>query len=151
MLSSLIIIISHSFRLGLSTYLSYPRIHFHGQFRVDSNTRNNDLCNFRVSHNLNNDRDDLDFGFNGTNEFHFFRTRVTSVVYEDGSANTNDPIVGHDIFSNLKRPYAKLIDLDVDLQRHSTIYGMKDFGIKWNDDFPEEDNDILLKENGHAV
>ncbi len=61
----------------------------------------------------------------------------TSVVYESGDTSTNDPIIGHSIIGNLQRPFAKFVDLDVDVQTHSTIYGLQ-FGITWNESNPEE-------------
>lgn len=58
-----------SFRFGLSSYLGYPRINFQGHFRADSNTHNNDVCNYRdapipVDHYV-------DWNSQGTNEFEF--------------------------------------------------------------------------------
>lgn len=132
--------LEYSLQPGLGSYLGYPRIHFHGQFRADSDTRNNERCNYRMDHKLNSDTNGVDWGFNGTNEFQFFNTSVTSVVYENGSISDDDPIIGQYIFSNLEHPYAKLTDLDTDEQGHSTIYGMEHFGIKWSRDFPKEDD-----------
>lgn len=84
--------------------------------------------------------DDLngDWGFNGTNEFQFFDVGITSVVYQDGSTSETDSIVGRDIIGNLKRPFAKLTDLDTDIQDHSTIYGLN-FGVAWDDWDSSED------------
>ena len=74
-----------------------------------------------------------DWGFNGTNEFSFFDVKVTSVVDSSGENSMNDPVIGQSIVDNLKRPFSKLVDLDVDCQDKSTIYGMK-FGVSWGED-----------------
>ena len=129
--------------MGHCSYLSYPRIHFAGQFRADSDTRNNDPCNYDPQFELNLDTNGVDWGFNGTNEFQFFDTEVTSVYYGDGTMSTSDPVVGRGIVGNLERPFAKLTDLDVDCQDHSSIYGLK-FGIQWSDDHPESDADLAF-------
>ena len=80
---------------------------------------------------LNDDLNNVDWGFNGTNEFQFYDTAVTSVVYQDGTSSSTDSIVGCSIVDNLNRPFAKLTDLDTDIQDHSTIYGMN-FGLSWD-------------------
>ena len=95
---------------------------------------------------LNPDLNSVDWGFNGTNEFEFFNTYISSVVYQDGSSSVEDPVVGRHIIGNLERPFAKLTDLDTDCQDHSTIYGLK-FGIKWSEDFPDDDTDIAFYGN----
>ena len=82
---------------------------------------------------LNDDLNGVDWGFNGTNEFQFYDVAVTSVVYHDGSTSEGDSIVDHNIIGNLKHPFAKLTDLDTDMQDHSTVYGMN-FGISWGSD-----------------
>ena len=87
-----------------------------------------------------------DWGFNGTNEIEFYNAHITSVVNSSGHLSTKDAIVGRNIIGNFRQPFAKLTDLDVDAQMHSTIYGLK-FGVKWNDDFPEERDDIAFYGN----
>ena len=62
---------------------------------------------------------------------------MTSVVYQNGTESLSDAVVGRTIVGNLKRPNAKITDLDVDAQDKSTIYGMN-FGITWNETFPSE-------------
>lgn len=130
---------------ALTSYLGYPRIHFAGQFRADPDTRNNFRCNYRLSEPLASDLN-ADWGFNGTSEFQFYNTYVTAVVNKTGQLSTKDAIVGNYIIGNLRRPFAKLTDLDVDAQMHTTIYGMK-FGIKWNNDFPDNSDDIAFDSN----
>jgi len=127
-----------SIQAALGSYLDYPRLHFYGHFRADSCTRNNDRCNYRMDKAFNPDLNGADWGFNGTNEFHMYDVRATSVVYKDGTNSTTDSVIGHRIIDNLKRSHAKLTDLDTDIQDHSTIYGMN-FGIKWGDKSYNED------------
>ena len=122
---------------ALGSYLGYPRVHFAGQFRADTDTRNNARCNYRMDKELDDDLNG-DWGFNGTNEFQFFDVGVTSVVYQDGTTSDTDSIIGRNIIGNLKRPFAKLTDLDTDIQDHSTIYGLN-FGIAWDDWDDSED------------
>lgn len=125
-----------------SSYLGYPRIHFAGQFRADSNTRNNDFCNYRLDKPTNPDLNGMDWNANGTNEFQFVHTKVTSVLYKDGTSSTTDPLVGQNIIGNLKRPIAKLVDIN-NSGAHMSIFGMK-FGIQWVKDFPTSNDRTLL-------
>lgn len=111
---------------ALCSYLDYPRIHFARKFRVDTNAINNDHCNFRMDTEI--DAKPVIHNF-GSNSFQFFDTEITSVVFENGKKINLDPLVTKKIVNNVNRPFAKLVDLDVDCQMHSTIYGM-DFGIK---------------------
>jgi hypothetical protein len=62
---------------------------------------------------------------NGTGEFHFFNTTITSAVYENGTLTENDTVVGSHLVSNLLQPPAKLVDVDTKAQTKSTIYGLK--------------------------
>lgn len=111
----------------MCSYLGYPRLNFVGNFRADSCTRNNIRCNYKMDYPLNPDTN-ADWGFNGTNEFQFFGTKITSIVLEDGTESNDDPVVGCEIVQNIDEPFPKLTDLDVDVQDKSTIYGMK-FGV----------------------
>ena len=68
----------------------------------------------------------------GSNSFLFYNATVTGMVRVNGSLIENsegDPLFGQEIVTNIDRPFAKLVDLDVDCQMHSTIYGMN-FGIR---------------------
>ena len=76
-----------------------------------------------------------DTNVNGTNECSFLDTKVTSVVYNNGSTSTIDELVNASIVDNEGRPFAKMIDIDVDIQGKSTIHGMT-FGIR----IPEGDS-----------
>lgn len=117
------------FQPALSSYLGYPRINFAGQYSVDTNYINNDRCNYRM---------DVDIEVTptlhnyGSNSFRFYETKVTSVVYSDGTLESDpsvEPIIDKKVVNNVNRPFAKLVDLDVDCQLHSAIYGMN-FGIQ---------------------
>ena len=113
------------------SYLEVPRIHFTGKFRADVNTRNNDNNTFSAGQ-LNPDQN-ADWNFNGTNEFSFFDTSIVAVdLSSSGSADPEDPVLSAIISNNADRVLPKIVDLDVDCQKVSTIYGMK-FGIGWNE------------------
>ena len=121
----------HSLQLVHCSYLDYPRIYFAGEFRADSNAINNYPCNFRMDHNIPyNDPPEIhDYG---SNSFMFYNATVTGMVKMDGNLIENsegDSLFGQEIMTNIDHPFAKLVDLDVDCQMHSTIYGMK-FGIR---------------------
>ena len=73
-------------------------------------------------------------------------TRVTAVVDESGELSIEDSIVGSEIIGNLKRPIAKLTDLDIGAGEHSILFGLN-FGIR-NDD---ENGDIAFHESGHQT
>lgn len=111
----------------ICSYLSHPRLNFAGQFRADNDIQNNKRCNYRLDYPGPQTQSYL----SGTNEFQFLDTKIISVVYKDGQTSLTDPIVGSSIVGNLDQPFAKLVDLDVDVQDKATIYGMK-FGVSWN-------------------
>lgn len=126
-----IILLLYSLHLVLCSYLDYPRVHFAGEFRVDSTVINNFRCNFRMDHDIPyNDPPEMhDYG---SNSFLFYNAVVTGMVRVNGSLIENsegDRLFGQEIVTNIDRPFAKLVDLDVDCQMHSTIYGMN-FGIR---------------------
>ena len=101
-----------------ATYLDFPRINFVGKFRTDISTLNNDRTNYNYI------TSDTGFDQYGTGEFYFLETFVTSVVYENGMVSQEDAIVDASLLNNLDSTSAKLVDLDVDAMRKSTIYGM---------------------------
>ena len=113
------------FRQADSSYLDVPRLHFTGQFRADVNTRNNENCNFDLNNKLYPPEE---WNFAGTEEFEFFNTNIISVIDKDGKENTNSELLDAKIFSNEKKPFGKIVDLDVDFQI-SSIYGLR-FGLK---------------------
>ena len=112
-----------------ASYLDTPRIYFSGNYRADVCTTNNIDCNYDSDLNYLNDTD-ADWNSVGKNEFSFFNTVVYGAVGKDGKFTETDPVIGAKVLDNGKSPYAKLVDIDVDAQMHSTIYGMR-FGIGW--------------------
>ena len=110
----------------LASYLGYPRINFIGQFRADTATRNNHICNYRDDAPYISAAE-FDWDSNGTNEFQFVNTEITSVVYENGSLSVRDSIVGHSTVGNLDQPIAKISSPN---NQHCGIFGMM-FGIQW--------------------
>ena len=106
-----------------------PRIHFAGQYRADVNTRNNHRCNFNPDYPLSVDDE---WNYRGTNEWEFVDTKVTAEINENGEEIPGSSLLGAKIFSNENRPYAKLVDIDVDFQV-SSLYGLE-FGLKYNDE-----------------
>ena len=92
-------------------------------------TTNNIECNFDSDLNYLNDAD-ADWNSIGKNEFSFFNTVVYGAVGKDGKFTETDSVIGAKVLDNGESPYAKLVDIDVDAQYHSTIYGMR-FGIGW--------------------
>ena len=65
----------------------------------------------------------------GSNSFQFFDTVVTGITKMSGNQQTDDPIVGQPVVNNIDFPFAKIVDLDVDCQGRSAIYGMQ-FGVQ---------------------
>ena len=109
------------------SYLSRPRIHFSGSFQADTSTVNNNQTNYRYgATNLT-----LEWNPLGTGEFRLFETSVTSVVYVNGTMSTSDPIVGLPIFNSDILTSGKLVDLDVDDQLESEVWGMY-AGLNWS-------------------
>ena len=139
-IDNIIIIMLNSFRpkLMASSYLGYPRLNFAGQFRADSDIQNNKRCNYRLDY----PGSPIESYLSGTNEFQFLDAKITSVVYKGGQTSLADPIVGSSIVGNLDQPFAKLIDLDVEVQDKAIIYGMK-FGVSWKDGVPQNYGDEL--------
>lgn len=90
-----------------------------------------------------NPDENAEFNTNGTNEFEFVNTDITSVVYKDGEKSTLDPVVGRHIIGNLHGPLPKLTDITRNVPSHTSIFGMH-VGVKWSDDFPSKDEDIAF-------
>jgi len=95
---------------------------------VDTNAINNDRCNYRMDHEVKYSYPP-DIHNYGSNSFEFYSAKVTAVVNDNGMLNDQDSPVNLDIVTNVNKPFAKLVDLDVDCQMHSTLYGME-FGIR---------------------
>ena len=83
-------------------------------------------CNYKTENGFEDSEFNPNSNINGTNECSFLDSKVTSIVYANSSLSTVDElIVGGDVFDNDIQPFAKMIDLDVDVQGKSVIYGMK--------------------------
>lgn len=113
------------FSIVKPSYLDVPRIHFKGKFRADVNSRNNCQCNFKGNLPLDPGQE---WNYNGTSEWEFIDTHVSSVVDQSGKKNPSSPFMGARVFSNDEGPLAKIVDFDVDYQV-SALYGLK-FGIE---------------------
>ena len=114
-------------RQAFGSYLDVPRLHFSGQFRADINTRYNKNCNFDINNKLSLAKET---NYAGSNEFEFINTKITAVVDKYGNEDKSDELIGAEIFSNENKPFAKIIDLDVDFQV-SSLYGLS-LGLKQN-------------------
>ena len=133
--------LSPSLQAATASYLDeYPRIHFAGQFFTDINTVNN----YRDNYIDAIPEPDLVSGWNpgGASQWAFVDCKVTSVVYADGTATTDDPVVGKSIVNNVDSVFAKLVDLDPDCQFVSTVFGMT-FGIDWKADTHEQEDSFI--------
>ena len=127
----------HSVHLTLASYLDIPRIYFFGQYRADVSTVNNNNCCFEKICPPNNTP--VNWNANGTGEFYFFDTNISGAVNKNGEFTQHEPVIGAKIFDNGKSPFAKLVDIDVDAQYHSTLFGMR-FGIGWEQTEDSEQN-----------
>ena len=127
------IAIYNRFSLAHGSYLDAPRINFAGRLRVDANTINNMRCNFKRSKTDAADTEsNPNSNVNGTNECSFLDAKVTGVVGSNGVLAASDSLIGGDLFDNEMQPFAKMIDLDVDVQGKSVVYGMK-VGVRLQD------------------
>ena len=107
------------------SHLDIPRLHFFGRFRAAANTRNNERCNFDPNNELSIM---MEWNYKAANEWEFINTTVRGVVDSTGVFSKNHPLVGAELFSNEDRPFAKMVDLDVDWEG-TTLYGME-VGLK---------------------
>ena len=119
--------------LSLASYLDYPRIHFYGPYRADPATSNNINCSFNPDIDVY--KDDVgnikNWNYIGTNEFSVQNTFVTGVTTSNG--DTTDTVIGASILDSAHRPFAKMVDIDVDWQGiGAAVYGMM-FRIVWSD------------------
>jgi len=112
------------------SYLSFPRIHFSGQFKAYPATINNFASNYKPSIYPNIEKVQLVWAPKGTGEITPVGCTVTMVEYEDGSSAISpdeDPIIGQPFFA-IQNPNfiaGALVDLDPDQQGVSEIWGMK--------------------------
>lgn len=115
------------------SYLGYPRIHFSGNFQADVPT----VDNIELYHDPNNFEPrfqrpmvlpgKLNGMWNplGTGSFRPTGCTVTSVVRADGSAGAVDPLVGSRLTEDDAGVSAKLVDLGVNDQQVSMIFGLR--------------------------
>ena len=112
------------------SYLDAPRFSFAGTFHADPPTRNNDLRNYDPSNTIPFDTVG-DWNSRGSGAFWFWPSRVQSATGPDGPS-ADDPLIGAELTS---RPHggdsipnefgsAKIVDLDTNQRRLSTIYGL---------------------------
>ena len=99
------------------SYLGTPRIHFTGEFLAEPSTINNDPANF------GGPTQDQGWNPNGTHRFAFANGRVTALVSDGQLITSGDPLVGAPV-TTPGSPVAKIVDLDVEVQLASKIYGL---------------------------
>jgi len=112
------------------SYLTFPRLHFSGQFKAYPATINNVPSNYEPSVYPNIEDIQLVWAPRGTGEITPVGCTVTMVEYEDGtSASTpeEDPIIGQPFIAMPNPGFiaGALVDLDPDQQGVSEIWGMK--------------------------
>lgn len=111
------------------SYLTYPRIHFSGQFKAYPSTINNIDANFDPTIFPHIEEVQLVWAPRGTGEFSI-DSKVTMVEYEDGTSATSpeeDPIIGQPFFAVPNQNFiaGALVDLDPDQQGVSEVWGMR--------------------------
>jgi hypothetical protein len=122
------------------SYLDVPRLHFAGKFFADPSTINNDAGNYLASASAVDSllsaatlspRDALLWNPRGTHWFFFSGCTVGSCRDKTGALKTaasgasGDALVGGSVESTNIPAFAKLVDLDPDLQFASAIFGME--------------------------
>lgn len=117
------------------SYLQVPRLHFFGTFRAAPSTINNRPANWNTSVPVATPL----WNPKGAHEFQILRGNeatlplgagvtpctITSVCDSEGRYTTSDPIVGKFVISTNRPSTAKLVDLDVQNQGVSQIFGME--------------------------
>ena len=115
------------------SYLSYPRLHFAGQFQGDVSTVNNDPTHFDSSgfdpsNHLYGDQTNGWWNPNGSGAWRFLNCTVQRVVYRDGSICENagdDPIIGASVNGADAQVEGKVVDLDSENQGVAEIWGFR--------------------------
>eukprot|EP00731_Ephydatia_muelleri_P028884 Em0020g528a len=106
------------------SYLDLPRLTFTGWVHVDVATMNNSPCNFDINRpELILPPSEWNWNTNGTGEFKLFNCFVTSALTTN-PLDIPDAIIDSKVVSNFNMPYAKIVDLDVQHQLSSEIYGL---------------------------
>ena len=98
-------------------YLNTPRLHFLGEFIAEPSTIKNNPNNFGGSIQ--------DPGWNpkGTHRFAFANCQVTALAADGQLTTSGDPLIGGPV-TTPGAPFAKIVDLDVEVQLASKIYGL---------------------------
>ena len=107
------------------SYLDHPRIHFSGRYYTDVNTVNNIPSNYKLS--VPEDKLILEWSPLGGNDWSLQDCMVTSVVYLNGTRNSNavtDPLIGASVETNPYSANGKLSCFDVDAQNKSALFGV---------------------------
>jgi len=135
--SSNLIAVSLVFSTGVTeaSYLDRPRFHFSGKFQADPNTINNEKKNF-----LPDSVPSPHWNPNGTGDFRFYDTRVTTVTYLDGTHSQNDPVVGLPILNTAAHTAGKIVDLDVEIQLNKSQLWGYHASLNWRKPGPEQYN-----------
>jgi hypothetical protein len=100
------------------SYLESPRLHFFGEFIAEPSTINNDPANFSGT------IQDSGWNPNGNHRFAFADCRVVALVEGTQTTIGGDPLIGSPV-TTPGSPFAKLVDLDVDAQMASTVFGLQ--------------------------
>ena len=100
------------------SYLAAPRLHFFGEFIAEPSTINNSPSNF------SGPIQQPGWNPNGNHRFAFAATTVTSIVKGGSLVTTGDPLIGGAV-TTPGTPFAKLVDLDVDVQLASRSTGSR--------------------------
>lgn len=100
------------------SYLGSPRLHFFGQFIAEPSTINNTESNFEppTGPKLWNP--------NGNHQFAFTGATVTSLLANGTLTTSGDPLIGKAVGTPAS-PFAKIVDLDVEVQIASKVYGLQ--------------------------
>lgn len=128
---------THTFSTTITegSYLDRPRFHFSGKFQVDPSTVNNEDSNFNPGNHVH-----PHWNPDGTGDFRFYDTKVTSVTYLDGTHSQSDPIVGLPVLNTDAHTAGKIVDLDVEVQlRRSEIWGYH-ANLNWAKPGPQQRN-----------
>ena len=107
-----------------------PRFHFAGRFRCDISTINNVFNNFNSAtfspvNEVVMDNNNARFNPLGTAAFDFYNTYITSVCSAtEADCSTEDLLVGSSIDTAMSAVSAKMVDIDVEMQSASKIFGL---------------------------
>ncbi|XP_028403095.1 uncharacterized protein LOC114525846 [Dendronephthya gigantea] len=105
------------------SYINFPRIHFAGRFHSDPSSANNNPDNFGAEYFSGMDQG---WNPNGGATWRVVDTRITRVCYANEvctSGEYHDPLINKKLEDGNLGASAKLVDLDVEFQASSQIYG----------------------------